>query len=124
MFKSNEIEESLGDGQYETKYGIHIWSRYDYEDELNEMLAFCRLLSKLDLTAYITKIFYDSKSSVCFIDTFLDDSYDKIDKNQETIVIEEAIKTFALATITQFQLFGRIGHQNLYLHKLITESNF
>lgn len=115
---SNEIVESLGDGQYETKYGIRIWSRYNHDEELEEMIEFCKLVSKFDFEPYITEVFYDSKASLCIITTSLDDGFDRKDKSQDSILIEEVIKTCALITITQFQLFGYIGHQNLYLRKL------
>lgn len=115
-----EISE-ISMGEYRSIYGINLWSRYGYDEEVKEMLEFVRLIAKADLQDYIIKIYYDSKASLCFIETSLDDFFETkgFEIDQKDFLAADAIRTIALLTITQFQLFNDpVGHQNFILRKL------
>lgn len=105
-----EITKKLSAGEFETSFKINIWSRYDEDRELAEMLWFCKYLNKAGLTSYIDELFYDSKADLCSIRL--------IELDQEDISTSyevEAIRVFAQLTIEQFEINGIIGHKNPYL---------
>jgi len=116
-----EITSEISTGEYKTIYDINIWSRYNHDEEIHEMLEFIRLIAKVELQEYIVEVFYDSKSSLCFIETTLDDYFEGkgIEIDSKDFFAADAIRTIALLTITQFQLFNDpVGHQNFILNKL------
>jgi len=105
-----EITKKLSSGEFETIFGINIWSRYDEDRELGEMLWFCKYLNKAGLTSYVDELFYDSKADLCSIKLM------KLDQEDiETSYEVEAIRIIAQLTIEQFEMNGVIGHRNPYL---------
>ena len=105
-----EITKKISDGEFETIYQINIWSRYDEDRELAEMLWFCKYLNKAGLTAYVDEVFYDSKADICSIKLI------KLDQEDVSTSYEiEAIRVIAQLTIEQFEINGFIGHKNPYL---------
>ncbi|TCM61877.1 hypothetical protein EC844_12631 [Acinetobacter calcoaceticus] len=111
--KTPEIVKEISTGEFETIYNINIWSRYDEDRELCEMLQFCKFINNIELASYIDELFYDSKASLCFIKSI------ELDKDAKAGTELEAIRTIALLTISQFQFQGVIGHQNPYLSRKI-----
>lgn len=110
--KQPEIKSEISKGEFETIYNINIWSRYDDDRELYEMLQFCKFINSIELASYIDELFYDSKANLCVINLI---ELDSAEAGTEL----EAIHTTALLTISQFQLQGVIGHQNPYLSRKI-----
>lgn len=105
-----EITKKLSSGEFETIFGINIWSRYDEDRELGEMLWFCKYLNKAGLTSYVDELFYDSKADLCSIKLM------KLDQEDiKTSYEVEAIRIIAQLTIEQFEMNGVIGHRNPYL---------
>lgn len=125
MFKAKDIT-LISDDVYKTDSDIEIWSRYNHEEELQNMLDFCRLIKKAGLDNYLLKLFYDSKTSLCFITTTLDEYFENknLTINHEDYLASEAIYAIALCTIEQFQIFNKaVGHQNAQLRKLFNVEN-
>lgn len=105
-----EITKKISSGEFETIFNINIWSRYDEDGELGEMLWFCKYLDKAGLTSYIDELFYDSKADLCSIKLI------KLEQEDiETSYEVEAIRVIAQLTISQFEIDGIIGHKNPYL---------
>lgn len=109
--KTPEITREISKGEYETIYGVNIWSRYDDDSELAQMLWFCKYLNRTGLTTYIDELFYDSKASLCLIKI--------IDDDGEAHYEIDAIRVIAQLTIEQFELQGVIGHRNPYLSNVL-----
>ena len=109
-----EITNQINDGEFETIYGINIWSRYNDDTELYEMLRFCKYLNKVGLKEWVDELFYDSKASLCFIRLV------GIENDENCTYEIDAIRTIASLTIEQFELNGVIGHKNPYLSHSIT----
>lgn len=108
--KTPEIVKKISTGEFETIYNINIWSRYDEDRELIEMLWFCRNLKAVGLTDYIDELFYDSKVSLCSI------RLKELDQDDYSIRYEiDAIRIIAQLTLEQFEIKGVIGHRNPYL---------
>jgi hypothetical protein len=114
VHKTPEITNEISSGEFETIFNINIWSRYDDDRELGEMLWFCKYLDKAGLTSYIEELFYDSKADICSI---------KLIKLEEEDIAEsyeiEAIRVFAQLTIDQFEINGVVGHKNPYLSNIL-----
>lgn len=114
VHKTPEITNEISSGEFETIFNINIWSRYDDDRELGEMLWFCKYLDKAGLTSYIEELFYDSKADICSI---------KLIKLEEEDIAEsyeiEAIRVIAQLTIDQFEINGVVGHKNPYLSNLL-----
>ncbi|MDX8275302.1 hypothetical protein SLJ90_11090 [Acinetobacter pittii] len=114
VHKTPEITNELSSGEFETIFNINIWSRYDDDRELGEMLWFCKYVDKAGLTSYIEELFYDSKADICSI---------KLIKLEEEDIAEsyevEAIRVIAQLTIDQFEINGFVGHKNPYLSNLL-----
>ncbi|MCH7357439.1 hypothetical protein MMP61_18010 [Acinetobacter sp. NIPH 1958] len=108
-----EITKQISKGEFETIFGINIWSRYDDDTELFQMLQFCKYVNKIGLTDWLDEVFYDSKASICSIKLV------DIDENSNCSYEIEAIRTMALLTIEQFELQGYVGHRNPYLSSAI-----
>ena len=108
--KTPEITNKLSAGEFETIFNINIWSRYDEDRELGEMLWFCKYLNKAGLTSYIDELFYDSKADLCVI-KLIELDQEEIQTSYEV----EAIRVMAQLTIAQFDINGIIGHRNPYL---------
>ena len=106
VHKTPEITNELSSGEFETIFNINIWSRYDDDRELGEMLWFCKYVDKAGLTSYIEELFYDSKADICSI---------KLIKLEEEDIAEsyevEAIRVIAQLTIDQFEINGFVGHK-------------
>lgn len=115
LFNRNipEITKEISQGEYETIFSINIWSRYDEDRELYEMMQFCKYINAIGLAEYVTELFYDSKTSICHIQLAA------LDKNLNFKFELEAIKTVAILTIQQFMLNGIIGEHNPYLSSKI-----
>lgn len=108
--KTPEITNKLSAGEFETIFNINIWSRYDEDRELGEMLWFCKYLNKAGLTSYVDELFYDSKADLCVIKLI------ELDQEEvQTSYEVEAIRVMAQLTIAQFDINGIIGHRNPYL---------
>lgn len=114
VHKTPEITNEISSGEFETIFNINIWSRYDDDRELGEMLWFCKYLNKAGLTSYIEELFYDSKADICSI---------KLIKLEEEDIAEsyeiEAIRVIAQLTIDQFEINGVVGHKNPYLSSIL-----
>lgn len=114
VHKTPEITNEISSGEFETIFNINIWSRYDDDRELAEMLWFCKYLNKAGLTSYIEELFYDSKADICSI---------KLIKLEEEDIAEsyeiEAIRVIAQLTIDQFEINGVVGHKNPYLSSIL-----
>ncbi|WP_336148228.1 hypothetical protein [Acinetobacter ursingii] len=108
--KTPEITNKLSAGEFETIFNINIWSRYDEDRELGEMLWFCKYLNKAGLTSYVDELFYDSKADLCVI-KLIELDQEEIQTSYEV----EAIRVMAQLTIAQFDINGIIGHRNPYL---------
>ncbi|MGE8685123.1 MAG: hypothetical protein ACN6OV_11730 [Acinetobacter sp.] len=108
--KTPEITNRLSAGEFETIFNINIWSRYDEDRELGEMLWFCKYLNKAGLTSYVDELFYDSKADLCII-RLIELDHEEIQTSYEV----EAIRVMAQLTIAQFDINGIIGHRNPYL---------
>ncbi|ENX58192.1 MULTISPECIES: hypothetical protein [Acinetobacter] len=108
-----EITKQIREGEFETIFGINIWSRYDDDTELYQMLQFCKYVNKIGLTEWVDETFYDSKASLCFIKLI------EIDEDSNCSYEIDAIRTMAALTIEQFELEGIIGHRNPYLSSAI-----
>ncbi len=111
--KTPEIVKKISTGEFETIYNINIWSRYDEDRELYEMLKFCKFINSIELISYIDELFYDTKTNLCFIKLI------ELDEDAKVSTELEAIRTIALLTISQFQFLGVIGCQNPYLSRKI-----
>ncbi|WP_048764841.1 hypothetical protein [Acinetobacter sp. 243_ASPC] len=109
-----EIKNEIREGEFETIFGINIWSRYNDDSELYEMLKFCKYLNKIGMTEWVDELFYDSKASLCYIRLIGTDS--DADCSYEI----DAVRIIASLTIEQFELNGIIGHKNPYLSSAIT----
>lgn len=109
--KTLEITHEISKGEYGTIYDVNIWSRYDDDNELGQMLWFCKYLNRTGLTAYIDELFYDSKANLCFIKL--------VDPDSEANYELEAIRVIAQLTIEQFEFQGMIGHRNPYLSSVL-----
>lgn len=106
-----EIKAEISKGDFETIYGINIWSRYDDDAELHQMLQFCKYIKKIGMEEYIQELFYNSKINICSIQTNFEG---------EGFLLElEAIRTMAILTIRQFEIKGVIGHMNPFLSSTI-----
>ncbi|HFG2491827.1 hypothetical protein OW666_11500 [Acinetobacter baumannii] len=114
VHKTPEIKNEISSGEFETIFNINIWSRYDDDRELGEMLWFCKYIDKAGLTSYIEELFYDSKADICSI---------KLIKLEEEDIAEsyeiEAIRVIAQLTIDQFEINGVVGHKNPYLSNIL-----
>ncbi len=110
-----EITKRLSPGEFETIFKVNIWSRYDEDNELAEMLWFCKYLARAGLTSYIDELFYDSKNSLCSINLIPLEEEDISDFYNEI----EAIRVLAQLTIQQFELKGVIGQKNPYLTNML-----
>ena len=105
--KTPEIQNKISSGEFETIFNINIWSRYDEDRELIEMLWFCKYLNMAGLTSYVDELFYDSKADLCSI---------KLEEEEISTSYEvEVIRVIAQLTIEQFEIHGVIGHKNPYL---------
>lgn len=109
-----EITNQINDGEFESIYGINIWSRYNDDRELYEMLRFCKYLNKIGMTEWVDELFYDSKANLCYI------RFVGTESDSECVYEIDAIRTIASLTIEQFELNGMIGHRNPYLSSAIT----
>ena len=108
--KTPEIQNKISSGEFKTIFNINIWSRYDEDRELAEMLWFCKYLNKAGLTSYVDELFYDSKADLCSIKLI------KLEEEEISTSYEmEAIRVIAQLTIEQFEINGVIGHKNPYL---------
>lgn len=109
-----EIKNEIREGEFETIFGINIWSRYNDDSELYEMLKFCKYLNKIGMTEWVDELFYDSKANMCYIRLASNEN------NSECFYEIDAVRTIASLTIDQFELNGVIGHRNPYLSSSIT----
>lgn len=109
-----EITNQINDGEFETIYGINIWSRYNDDTELYEMLRFCKYINKAGLKEWVDEVFYDSKASLCFIRLV------GVENDVDCAYEIDAIRTIASLTIEQFELNGIVGHKNPYLCNTMT----
>ncbi|MCM2317965.1 MAG: hypothetical protein NDI93_01390 [Pseudomonas sp.] len=80
-------------------------SRYGYHEELVEMERFIRAAAAEHLEGYLRGLFYDSRSSACLCDIETVEGLLPSDPEGERLF------QAATANISQFQLFGIIGHR-------------
>ena len=85
-------------------FGIPISTRYNHAREMIEMINFCTSIAWAGATRFVESVFYDSKACVCCINT-----KPGIEHNYE---VRDAIEKAALMNITQYDLFGTVGHMN------------
>ena len=109
-----EIKNEIKEGEFETIFGINIWSRYNDDRELYEMLRFCKYLNKIGMTEWVDELFYDSKADLCYI-RFIEN-----ESSSECFFEIDAVRIIASLTIEQFELNGVLGHRNPYLSSSIT----
>lgn len=84
-------------------FGVAISSRYSKASELVEMLEFTEQAALKNVAHYIQSVFYDSKACMCSFE--LDSSV----KEEDPVC--QAIEDAARSTISQFELFGIVGHR-------------
>lgn len=83
---------------------VELISRNDDYDELQEMRRFLAEAEELEVDCLLVRLFYDSKACLCIIDTL-----DCADAHPDAVFLSQA----AHSHISQFQLFGVIGHRCL-----------
>lgn len=83
-------------------FGIEIYSRYGKADEICEMLNFVSLATNKNVSKFIKKVFYDTKSNFCEIET--DESL--IEGGKDDLLLLE----IAEKTIGQFEWHGVVKH--------------
>lgn len=81
-------------------HGVPHLSRYNHFEEWVEMESFLHKVASAGLADLLTGLFYDSKACLCFIETV-----DDIEP-----AVAEMLYQAASSSISQFELFGRIGH--------------
>ena len=63
-----------------TAFGMEIFSRYGIAHEIAEMMEFAEACAKNEVEHYVTKVFYDSKATICnfeFAEALADKGYAK-----------------------------------------------
>jgi hypothetical protein len=83
-------------------HGVPYLSRYNRFTESVEMKGFINEVASADLTHCLIGLFYDSKVDTCFIDTIKELTVD----HPEAAQLAQAARHH----ISQFELFGAIGH--------------
>lgn len=83
-------------------FGISIDSRYGKAHELAEMLNFTYEIAQENLEGAVRSIFYDSKADLCTFELNPD-----VEEHSD---IAKHIFSAAEKTISQFELFGIVGH--------------
>lgn len=85
-----------------TAFGIDISSRYAKARELAELLAFAEHAARYGVHKLIEEAFYDSKACLC--------TFEFACEVDEFGVDATLIRQAAQETISQFELFGIVGH--------------
>ena len=86
-----------------TESHVELISRHDDFQELNEMRAFLAEAEALEVDHLLERLFYDSKACLCIIDTDEDVTAD----HPAAALLAQAARNH----ISQYQLFGIIGHR-------------
>lgn len=81
---------------------IELWSREDDFQEINEMNAFLKEVESREADHLLVKLFYDTKACLCIIETI-----DGAQEHPDATYLSQAAHNH----ISQFQLFGIIGHK-------------
>lgn len=84
-------------------HGVPYLSRYGYVEEVLEMERFLHAIAAEQLQGYVLSLYYDSNASFCDIETV--EGLTANDPGGQLLI--QAAK----ANISQFHLFGIIGHQ-------------
>lgn len=82
---------------------VELISRFDDPEELSEMQAFLAEAQELDVEHLLVRLFYDTKACLCIIDT--------VDGMTAAHPDAALLSQAAHNHISQFQLFGIIGHR-------------
>jgi hypothetical protein len=82
---------------------VELISRNDDQDELQEMHRFLAEAQELEVDHLLTRLFYDSKACLCIIDTADGVTAD----HPDAAFLSQAARRH----ISQFELFGIIGHR-------------
>lgn len=84
-------------------FGIAISSRYSKASELVQMLEFTEQAALNNVAHYVQSVFYDSKACIC--------SFELEASVKEGDPVCQAIEDAARSTVSQFELFGIVGHR-------------
>lgn len=87
-----------------TAFGIALSSRYGKADEIVEMLTFAQEAAAACVAHYVKAVFYDSKACCCVFE--LDE------RVRVGTDVEVALLAVAQRTISQFDWFGTVYHEN------------
>ena len=84
-------------------HGVPYLSRYGYQEETLEMERFLHAIAAEQLEGYVLSLYYDSNASYCDIETVEGITAD----HPDAVLLAQA----AHKHISQYQLFGIIGHR-------------
>lgn len=85
----------------ERKREIELTSRSDDDRETKEMTSFLNEVEAMEADHLLVKLFYDSKAGLCIVETV-----DKANEHPDAVFLWQAARN----NLSQFQLFGVIGH--------------
>ncbi|MCE7510268.1 hypothetical protein [Alloalcanivorax xenomutans] len=88
-----------------TAFGIPLTSRYHKADEIISMLQFAQSVARRGVAHYVTGVDYDSKATICGIETA-----DTVSLGDP---VHQQIHAAAMATLSQFMLLGDTEIGNL-----------
>lgn len=87
----------------QTYQGVRYESRYDIDEEEEEMRHFIQLLSSDGVLGAVKGLFYDSKANLCCIEL----APSLVQGSEDAYRVHRA----ASRSISQFELFGIVGHK-------------